>query len=79
MAKYKTIKDNVNVFDSHNDIIQQLPLGSTIDIEEIVKADGKADGKELGIMKGGKYIISSYLGSNCIQKVLKKTTKKKGE
>ena len=75
MAKYKTIKDNVNVFDSHNDIIQQLPLGSTIDVEEIVKADGK----ELGIMKDGKYIISSYLGSNCIQKVLKKTTKKKGE
>ena len=72
MAKYKTTKNFINVYDENENIIDTLPAGKTIEVSEILKS-GKD--KEIAILKNGCFIISSYQGRTVIDKMKEKTKK----
>lgn len=72
MAKYKTNKNFINVYDQDEKIIDTLPAGKTIEVSEIVKS-GKD--KEIAILKNGCFIIASYQGISVIDKMKERTKK----
>ena len=74
MAKYKTVRNMVNLYDQNERVIDYLPEGKTLDISQIVKVDGK---KEIGILKDGTFIITKYEGQTSVKKMETKEKKTK--
>lgn len=76
MAKYKTIIDNVNVY-QNDEVIEVLKLGSTIEVEKIVSAiDPYRRKLEIAICKDGNEVVASFNGIRSLEEV---KTKKKGD
>lgn len=76
MAKFKTIKDNINVYDKDKGIVRTLPAGTTVDIKsnEYTNLYGKAI--IYGFISDAEYIITEWNGVPSVEKIQIKKTKK---
>ena len=78
MAKYKTIVDNVNLWND-GEVIEVLKIGSTVEIEKIEPVKEVAGHSiEVAICKDGNTLITSFNGKPSIE-AIKTKSKKKGE
>lgn len=79
MAKYKTLVDNVNLWND-GEVVEVLKVGSTVEIEKIEPVKEVAGHSiEVAICKDGNTLIASFNGKASIELVKIKSNKKKGE
>lgn len=76
MAKFKTIKNNINVYDKDKGIVRTLPAGTTVDIKsnEYTNIYGKSI--IYGYISDTEYIITEWNGVSSVEKIQIKKTKK---
>lgn len=73
MAQYKTIVNFVNLYDADNKVIDYLPVGTKLEVLEIVRLDKD---RKVALLADGTHIISFYRNIEAIASI-KKGTKKK--
>ena len=77
MAKYKTIKDNVNIYNRSGKIVNTLPIGTPVDIKrnEYTKIYDKK--VIYGFTSEDEYLITEWNGIPSVEKVQIKKKKEK--
>lgn len=73
MATYKTVVNFVNLYDADDKVIDYLPVGTKLEVSEIVRLDKD---RKVALLADGTHIISSYRNVEAIAPV-KKGSKKK--
>ena len=76
MAKYKTIKDNVNIYNRSANIIKTVPVGTVIDIKSNVYTQIYDKEVIYGFISEDEYLISEWNGIPSVEKVQIKKKKK---
>lgn len=79
MAKYKTIKDNVNIYNRSANIIKTVPVGTVIDIKSNVYTQIYDKKVIYGFISEDEYLISEWNGIPSVEKVQIKKKKKEVE
>lgn len=74
MQKYKTIRDNVNVY-LNNELVDTLKIGTTVAVEKMVNI---GNNKSIALLEDGKEIIAKWNDKECLEKIQIKK-RKKGE
>lgn len=69
MAKYKTIKDNVNLYDTDKGITKTLPIGTVVDIKKSEYSQLYDQTIVYGYISDTEYIITSFKGMDTVEKV----------
>ena len=78
MAKYKTIKDNVNIYNRSSNIVKTVPKGTVVDIK-LNEYTQIYDKKVVyGFTSDDEYLITSWNGIPTVEKIQIKK-RKKGE
>lgn len=78
MAKYKTIKDNVNIYNRSGKIVNTIPIGTPVDIK-MNEYTQIYDKKVIyGFISDDEYLITEWNGIPTVEKIQIKK-KKKGE
>ena len=78
MAKYKTIKDNVNIYNRSSNIVKTVPVGTVVDIKSNVYTQIYDKKVIYGFISEDEYLITDWNGIPSVEKVQIKK-KKKGE
>lgn len=73
MATYKTVVNFVNLYDADDKVIDYLPVGTKLEVSEIVRLDKD---RKVALLADGTHIISCYRNIEAIAPV-KKGSKKK--
>ena len=79
MAKYRTIKDNVNIYNRSANIIKTVPVGTVIDIKSNVYTQIYDKKVIYGFISEDEYLISEWNGIPSVEKVQIKKKKKEAE
>ncbi len=77
MAKYKTIKDNVNIYNKSSNIVKTVPVGTVVDIirnEYTQIYDKKVI---YGFTSDDEYLITEWNGIPSVEKIQIKKKKEK--
>lgn len=77
MAKYKTIKDNVNIYNRSANIIKTVPVGTVIDIKSNVYTQIYDKKVIYGFISEDEYLISEWNGIPSVEKIQIKKKKEK--
>lgn len=78
MAKYKTIKDNVNIYNKVAHIVKTVPLGTVVDIKRNEYTQIYDKKVIRGFISDDEYLITEWNGIPSVEKIQIKK-RKKGE
>lgn len=78
MAKYKTIKDNVNIYNKDGNIVKTVPIGTVIDIKGNEYTQIYDKKVIYGFISENEYLITEWNGIPSVEKIQIKK-RKKGE
>lgn len=78
MAKYKTIKDNVNIYNKAANIVKTVPLGTVVDIKRNEYTQIYDKKVIYGFISDDEYLITEWNGIPSVEKIQIKK-RKKGE
>ncbi len=78
MAKYKTIKDNVNIYNKASNIVKTVPIGTVVDIKRNEYTQIYDKKVIYGFTSDDEYLITEWNGIPSVEKIQIKK-KKKGE
>lgn len=78
MAKYKTIKDNVNIYNKASNIVKTVPVGTVVDIKRNEYTQIYDKKVIYGFTSDDEYLITEWNGIPSVEKVQIKK-RKKGE
>lgn len=78
MAKYKTIKDNVNIYNKSSNIVKTVPVGTVLDIKRNEYTQIYDKKVIYGFTSDDEYLITEWNGIPTVEKIQIKK-KKKGE
>lgn len=79
MAKYKTIKDNVNIYNRSGKIVNTLPIGTPVDIKRNEYTQIYDKKVIYGFTSDDEYLITEWNGIPSVEKVQIKKKKKEVE
>ena len=77
MAKYKTIKDNVNIYNKSSNIVKTVPLGTVVDIKRNEYTQIYDKKVIYGFTSDDEYLITEWNGIPSVEKVQIKKKKEK--
>ena len=78
MAKFKTIKDNVNIYNRSGNIVKTLPIGTVVDIKRNEYTQIYDKKVIYGFISDDEYLITEWNGIPNVEKIQIKK-RKKGE
>lgn len=78
MAKYKTIKDNVNIYNKSSNIVKTVPVGTVVDIKRNEYTQIYDKKVIYGFTSEDEYLITEWNGIPSVEKIQIKK-RKKGE
>ena len=76
MAKYKTIKDNVNIYNKSSNIVKTVPVGTVVDIKRNEYTQIYDKKVIYGFTSEDEYLITEWNGIPSVEKVQIKKSKK---
>lgn len=76
MAKYKTIKDNVNIYNKSSNIVKTVPVGTVVDIKRNEYTQIYDKKVIYGFISEDEYLITDWNGIPSVEKVQIKKKKK---
>lgn len=76
MAKYKTIKDNVNIYNKAANIVKTVPVGTVVDIKRNEYTQIYDKKVIYGFISDDEYLITEWNGIPSVEKVQIKKRKK---
>lgn len=77
MAKYKTIKDNVNIYNKSANIVKTVPIGTVVDIKRNEYTQIYDKKVIYGFTSEDEYLITEWNGIPTVEKVQIKKKKEK--
>jgi len=77
MAKYKTIKDNVNIYNKASNIVKTVPVGTVVDIKRNEYTQIYDKKVIYGFTSEDEYLITEWNGIPSVEKVQIKKKKEK--
>lgn len=77
MAKYKTIKDNVNIYNKSSNIVKTVPVGTVVDIKRYEFTQIYDKKVIYGFTSDDEYLITEWNGIPSVEKVQIKKKKEK--
>ena len=77
MAKYKTIKDNVNIYNKSANIVKTVPIGTVVDIKRNEYTQIYDKKVIYGFTSDDEYLITEWNGIPSVEKVQIKKKKEK--
>ena len=77
MAKYKTIKNNVNIYNKSSNIVKTVPIGTVVDIKRNEYTQIYDKKVIYGFTSDDEYLITEWNGIPSIEKVQIKKKKEK--
>lgn len=77
MAKYKTIKDNVNIYNRSSNIVKTVPVGTVVDIKRNEYTQIYDKKVIYGFTSEDEYLITEWNGIPSVEKVQIKKKKEK--
>lgn len=77
MAKYKTIKDNVNIYNKASNIVKTVPVGTVVDIKRNEYTQIYDKKVIYGFTSDDEYLITEWNGIPSVEKVQIKKKKEK--
>lgn len=77
MAKYKTIKDNVNIYNKSANIVKTVPVGTVVDIKRNEYTQIYDKKVIYGFTSDDEYLITEWNGIPSVEKVQIKKKKEK--
>ena len=77
MAKYKTIKDNVNIYNKASNIVKTVPKGTVVDIKRNEYTQIYDKKVIYGFTSEDEYLITEWNGIPSVEKVQIKKKKEK--
>jgi hypothetical protein len=77
MAKYKTIKDNVNIYNRSSNIVKTVPVGTVVDIKRNEYTQIYDKKVIYGFTSDDEYLITEWNGIPSVEKVQIKKKKEK--
>jgi hypothetical protein len=77
MAKYKTIKDNVNIYNKSSNIVKTVPVGTVVDIKRNEYTQIYDKKVIYGFTSEDEYLITEWNGIPSVEKVQIKKKKEK--
>ena len=77
MAKYKTIKDNVNIYNRSANIVKTVPVGTVVDIKRNEYTQIYDKKVIYGYTSDDEYLITEWNGIPSVEKVQIKKKKEK--
>ena len=77
MAKYKTIKDNVNIYNRSANIVKTVPVGTVVDIKRNEYTQIYDKKVIYGFTSDDEYLITEWNGIPSVEKVQIKKKKEK--
>ena len=77
MAKYKTIKDNVNIYNKSANIVKTVPVGTVVDIKSNEYTQIYDKKVIYGFISDDEYLITEWNGIPSVEKVQIKKKKEK--
>lgn len=78
MAKFKTIKNNVNIYNKNNNTIKTVPEGTVVDIKRNEYSQIYDKKVIYGFISDDEYLITEWNGTPSVEKIQIKK-RKKGE
>lgn len=78
MAKFKTIKDNVNIYNRSGKIVKTIPIGTSVDIKRNEYTQIYDKKVIYGFISDDEYLITEWNGIPTVEKIQIKK-RKKGE
>ena len=78
MAKFKTIKDNVNIYNRSSNIVKTVPIGTVVDIKRNEYTQIYDKKVIYGFTSDDEYLITEWNGIPNVEKIQIKK-RKKGE
>ena len=78
MAKFKTIKDNVNIYNRSINIVKTVPIGTVVDIKRNEYTQIYDKKVIYGFTSDDEYLITEWNGIPSVEKIQIKK-RKKGE
>lgn len=78
MAKFRTIKDNVNIYNRSSNIVKTVPIGTVIDIKRNEYTQIYDKKVIYGFISDDEYLITEWNGIPTVEKIQIKK-RKKGE
>ena len=79
MAKYKTIKNNVNIYNKSANIVKTVPVGTVVDIKRNEFTQIYDKKVVYGFTSDDEYLITEWNGIPSVEKVQIKKKKKEVE
>ena len=77
MTKYKTIKDNVNIYNKSSNIVKTVPVGTVVDIKRNEYTQIYDKKVIYGFTSDDEYLITEWNGIPSVEKVQIKKKKEK--
>ena len=77
MAKYRTIKDNVNIYNKSANIVKTVPVGTIVDIKRNEYTQIYDKKVIYGFTSEDEYLITEWNGIPSVEKVQIKKKKEK--
>ena len=77
MSKYKTIKDNVNIYNKASNIVKTVPVGTVVDIKRNEYTQIYDKKVIYGFTSDDEYLITEWNGIPSVEKVQIKKKKEK--
>ena len=77
MSKYKTIKDNVNIYNKSSNIVKTVPVGTVVDIKRNEYTQIYDKKVIYGFTSDDEYLITEWNGIPSVEKVQIKKKKEK--
>ena len=77
MSKYKTIKDNVNIYNKSANIVKTVPVGTVVDIKRNEYTQIYDKKVIYGFTSDDEYLITEWNGIPSVEKVQIKKKKEK--
>ena len=79
MSKYKTIKDNVNIYNKSSNIVKTVPIGTVVDIKRNEYTQVYDTKIIYGFISDDEYLITEWNGIPSVEKIQIKKKKKEVE
>lgn len=77
MSKYKTIKNNVNIYNKSSNIVKTVPIGTVVDIKRNEYTQIYDKKVIYGFTSDDEYLITEWNGIPSVEKVQIKKKKEK--
>ena len=77
MAKYRTIKNNVNIYNKASNIVKTVPVGTVVDIKRNEYTQIYDKKVIYGFISEDEYLITEWNGIPSVEKVQIKKKKEK--